>query len=72
MAGDDLLLPAVPERVDVLVDLIKRTPVIMILAPEVVGDDGFTIFQVVLKPIFLTIATPVADYPPLVVRLRLQ
>ncbi|MNE74619.1 hypothetical protein D3C80_1707090 [compost metagenome] len=72
LAGDDLLLPAIPERVDVLVDLVKRTPVIVILAPEVVGDDGFTIFQVVLKPIFLTIATPMADYPPLVVSLRLQ
>ncbi len=66
LAGDGLLLPAIAERIDVFIDLVKWPPVVVITAAEVVRDEGFTGFQVVLEPVLFTIAAPVANHPPLV------
>ncbi|MNE79813.1 hypothetical protein D3C80_1763340 [compost metagenome] len=55
-----------------LVDLVQRAPVVTNLAAKAVCYEGFTLFQVVLELVFLTIAAPVADHTPFVVRLRFK
>ncbi|MNE08461.1 hypothetical protein D3C80_1011110 [compost metagenome] len=72
LSGDNFRQPAVALRVDVLIDLVQWPPVIVITAAEVVRDEGFTGFQVVLEPVLFTIAAPVANHPPLVIGLGLQ
>lgn len=59
LPGDDFLLPAVTEGVDVFVDLVEGAPVVMVLATEAVGDVGFAAFQVVFESILFAVAAPV-------------
>lgn len=69
LTGDDFLLPAIAEGVDVFVDLIERAPIVMVLAPKTVGDMGFAPFQVVFESILFAVAAPVAGDAPFMVGL---
>ncbi|MNM91155.1 hypothetical protein D3C81_1034450 [compost metagenome] len=72
LASDDVCVPAVAQRVDMLVDLVQRAPVIVVLAAEIVRDERFAAFQIVFKSIRFAVAAPVADHPPFVIRLRFE
>lgn len=65
-------MPALAQRVDVVVDLVQRAPVVAFLAAEAVDDAGFALGQVVFEAIILAVAAPVADDPSFVVGLWFQ
>ncbi|AMS21354.1 hypothetical protein AYK59_14875 [Pseudomonas synxantha] len=71
MPGDDFLLPAIAEGINMLVDLVERAPIVMVLTTEVVGDVGFTPFQVVFELVLFAVATPMANDAPFVIGLWL-
>ena len=71
LPGDDFLLPAIAEGIDMLVDLVERAPIVMVLTTEVVGDVGFTPFQVAFELVLFAVATPMANDAPFVIGLWL-
>lgn len=70
LPGEQVAVPALAQRVDVVIDLVECAPVIAVLAAEAVRHAGFALGQVVMKMIVLAITAPVAGDPPLVVGLR--
>lgn len=72
LPGEQVVMPALAHWVDVVVDLVQRTPVVALLTAKAFYDKGFALGQVVLKVIVLAIAAPVAGDAPFVVGLWFQ